>query len=214
MDVQAAVLDWAFRQPGATSLMLLVGGLLYSLQGFRFLRLLIPLACGAGGYVLGLIGATIAGLPAQPVGLVAGAAAALLSVTSLVLGLQLAGALVLAMFGQYLAERFELRGVGMLAAVGFMAVAGVALRWVCFHQMPIIVTTLLGAMLLTVAFVAATAQVVPALTMTFVQWCNTMALVGPTFLLMLIVLGYSVQTAAQQGDIVSGGARANFIEGS
>ena len=51
-DFQGLIFRSAARWSEATSLVLLGSGLLYTLQGFRFARFLLPLTCAGGGLVV------------------------------------------------------------------------------------------------------------------------------------------------------------------
>ena len=72
-------------------------------------------------------------------------------------------------------------------------------------MLPIVVTILQGAGLLVVGFVGVTCELVPSLGLTFVEWADRLPLMVPVLMVMLCVLGYSVQYNAFNGDISSGG---------
>ena len=62
-DFQGLIFRSASHWPEATSLVVLGIGLLYTLQGFRFARFLLPITCAGGGLVLGAVVASMLELP-------------------------------------------------------------------------------------------------------------------------------------------------------
>ena len=94
-------------------------------------------------------------------------------------------------------------GIVCLAGAGFAG--GFSLMWVCRRTLPILATIVPGAGLLVVGFVGITSAAAPSLGLTFQDWAARIHLFVPGLMLMLCVLGYSVQANALQGDMESGG---------
>lgn len=214
-DLQDLIFSWAMRQQGSAAIALLMVGLLFTLQGFRFAGMLLPVTCSCGGFLVGSVGAALLNFDEPTVA--AGVGAGIFGLAALVsfrAGLIIASMFSFAILGQFVAERVDAAPMTMLVTSGIFAAVGVCLRWICLRPLPIIVTSVLGALILTVGFVAGAAQVAPSLAGTFVHYAGKWSVVTPLFLLMLFVLGYSVQANAQQGDITSGGARDNYHEGA
>jgi len=213
LDMQGLILNWALRQPGTAALSLLMVGLLFTLQGFRFAGMLLPVTCAIGGFAIGTVGAVMLQFD-EPI-MAAAVCAGMFGLSALMnfrIGLMIASMFAFAILGQFFCERLGAHPSTMLTATAIFGVIGLCMRWVCLRPLPIIVTSILGALVLTVGFVAGAAQIAPALAGTFVYYAERWSLVTPLFLLMLFVLGYSVQANAQQGDITSGGARDNYHE--
>ncbi|MBI5863462.1 MAG: hypothetical protein HZB38_02910 [Planctomycetes bacterium] len=206
-DYQNLAFYWAGGQSAATALVIFALGLLFSLQGFRFARPLFALTAGAGGFVIGALLARAAGVPAFPV---AAGAAGILGCLGLVrfrLGVMISSTFVFATLVQYLVARFSQSSTNLLIALVFGAALGMSLRWVCLRSLPIILTVIQGAGLLVLGFVGVTGNLAPSLASTFCEWSRTIPLMIPVLLVMLFVLGYSVQANQAQGDLTSGGSR-------
>ncbi|MFQ5804898.1 MAG: hypothetical protein ACE5I3_00445 [Phycisphaerae bacterium] len=204
-DFQGLIFRAALRWPEAMSLVVFGAGLLYMLQGFRFARFLIALSCAGGGLALGGILAKLAGLSI----ISAFPAAAVLGIVGLVrfrLGLALASAFTLGALAPYLAVQLGLRHtiVLIVAVLGFAI--GYTMIWVCRRSLPILVTIVPGAGLLVTGFVGITCALAPSLGLTFLDWATSIPLMVPGLMLMLCILGYSVQANALQGDMETGGS--------
>ncbi len=203
-NVQGLIFQAASQWEDSTGLIVLGLGLLYLLQGFRFARFLVPLTCGAGGFLAGRLVCELANLPpivALAAAVVAGGVAAMRYRN----GLAFASGLVFGMLALYLTQQLGYAGDAppLLGLAGF--VLGIALIWVCPRILPIVVTMTAGAGLTIVAFVAVTSSLAPSLGLTFQDWAASYGLLVPGFILMLCTLGYSVQANARQGDMETGG---------
>ena len=203
-DLQGLIFRSASHWPGATALVVLSVGLLYTLQGFRFARFLLAVSCAGGGFALGTILAALLNLPPiVPIITAAGLGAGALARSRL--AVPLASAFTLAALAQYLAAQLHQSPTVVWIAGGLGLPAGFSLKWVCRRTLPILVTIVQGAGLLVLGFVGITNAVVPSLGETFVDCAARYALLVPGLMLILCVLGYSVQANALQGDIESGG---------
>jgi hypothetical protein len=204
-DFQSLIFRFASHWSAATSLVVLGVGLLYTLQGFRYARLLTAVSCAGGGLVVGGI---VVGLAKLPLPLAFGIAASLGLVALLRFraGLALTSAFATGALAQYLVAQIGLDPIITLIAAGTGFPAGLSLIWVCRRSLPILVTIVQGAGLLVVGFVGITNAVAPSLGQTFLEWAADIPLMVPGFMLMLCVLGYSVQANAQQGSIETGGS--------
>jgi hypothetical protein len=203
-DFQSLIFRSAGQWSAVTSLVVVAIGLLYTLQGFRFARFLLPLACAGGGLALGAILAAVADLPVS----VAGVVAAVLLIVTLLrfrVALMLSSALTFGAAGQYLAVQLGMRPQVSLIIAGIGLAVGFGLVYVCRRTLPIIVTIIQGAGLLVVGFVGLSTGLVPSLGVTFADWSGRLPLMVPVLLMMLCTLGYTVQVNAYQGDIESGG---------
>lgn len=203
-DIQGLIFQDASDWSAATALVVLGIGLLYLLQGFRFARFLIPVSCAGGGLALGGILAGLVGLPAS-VPLSVAAVLGILALFWYRRGLTLASGFTLGALGLYLASQVGLPPNIMLVIGGGGFVAGLAAIWICGRTLPILVTVVQGAGLLVVGFVGLTTALAPSLGVTFVEWATQIRVMVPALMVMLCVLGYSVQANAFQGDIESGG---------
>jgi hypothetical protein len=203
-DFQSLIFRSASHWSAATALAVLAIGLFYTLQGFRFARFLVVVSCTGGGVVVGGILVAVAGLP-LPVAFGVAASLGLLALLRFQIGLALASALTGGALAQYLAAQLGLEPTITLVAAGIGLPVGYSLTWVYRRTLPILVTIVQGAGLLIVGFVGVTNAVAPSLGATFVEWAASIPLMVPGFVLMLCVLGYSVQANAQQGDVETGG---------
>lgn len=205
--MQAALFSWASNQSLSIGLTLLGVGLLMALQGFRFSRILLAVICGAGGFVSGDV---VGGVLGEGGLLIGGTAALIFGGIALArprIGLALASLFTFGALAQWLSFR-----LGIPANIaGFSMVLGGALGfsmfWLCRRTLPLIVTTLQGAGLLVVGFVATTSSLMPNLGETFVDWSSDVPLTVPVLMVMLCITGISVQANGQQGDMQTGSGR-------
>jgi hypothetical protein len=203
-DYQSLIFRSASHWSEATSLVVLATGLLCTLQGFRFARFLIPIACLGGGLVAGALAVALLGLPPL-VALISAAAFGIAGIARYRIGLTFASAFTFAALAQYLAVQCGMKPNMSLFAAGVGLIGGFALVWACRRVLPIFVTILQGGGLLVVGFVGITSALVPTLGLTFVEWSERIPLMVPALILMLCILGYSVQANAVQGDMETGG---------
>ncbi len=69
--------------------------------------------------------------------------------------------------------------------------------------MTVVLTTLQGTVLMIIGFVGAAGELVPSVGSTFREWADAQSLMVPFLVLMLFVTGYSYQSSAQRGCIIS-----------
>lgn len=206
-DIQESLFRWAGAQGQGTAVVIVALGLLCALQGFRFARFLFAITCGAAGFFAGGAVAAAIGAPAPPAALLCGAVLGGIGMYRFAIGACMSSMFVFALVAGNLAARFTADPNSILFGMGVGALFGLSLRWVSVRAMPIIVTTVAGAGLLIVGFVGLTGSLAPSLAQTFVDWSQTIPLLTPAMMVMLFVLGYSVQANAQQGDIQTGGSQ-------
>ncbi len=203
-DAQGLIFREAAGLAPASGLALLGLGLLALLQGFRFGRFLIPAICAAGGSVVGVAIADALAAP-RVLGLVPGLGLLALGLVRYRKGVSACSGLVAGALFFYLAQQVGLGRDATLIVAGAAAALGVALIWVCPRALPILITVAVGSGLLVAAFVALTSVMAPTLGDTFQAWACDHPLLVPMFMVMLWVLGYSVQANARQGDMQTGG---------
>lgn len=204
-DIQGLIFQKAADLSETTTLVVFAMGLLCTLQGFRFARFIIALICAVWGWIAGGVVASIVGLPVA-FGSVVAVALCALALMRFRAGLAIASAFTGGALAWHMAAQFGLRldSLPIVAAIGLAA--GFSLLWVCPRYLPILTTTVNGAWLLIAAFVGLTSGLAPSLGATFCDWAASYPLMTPAFMLMLFVLGYSVQANARQGDMETGGA--------
>ena len=194
-----------------SALIVLAVGLLYTLQGFRFGRLLMCVTAAGGCAMLGAIVAAIVQAPVWFGATVAGVIGLAIALSHFRTALVMSAIVVGAATCQLLTARFTSAADTLLIATGVGAVGGGCLQWVCLRSLPVMLTAIQGAFLLIVGFVGLMSSIAPGLASTFVSWSNSIPLMTPVMMTMLYVLGYSVQANAQQGDMRSGGSRDSTL---
>ena len=204
-DLQSLIFRYAAHWSEMTSLTILAIGLLFSLQGFRFARFLLPAVCGAGGFLIGVVVAGIAGLPAVAAVLFAGGFG-LGSLFYFRFGLIASSAISFGVLMQYLGYQCGARS-NMSLLIGLVGVAfGIAMFWLYRRQLAMLVTILVGSGLLVTSFVGLATALEPSLGGTFIDWADRLPFMIPVLLIMLWTLGYSVQANARQGEMQAGGS--------
>ena len=203
-DFQSLIFRSVTHWHEATSLAVVGIGLLCILQGFRFARFLLPLACAGGGLVIGAILVAFTDLPVAAA-IIPGAVLGFVGFLQYRIALKLASGFTFGAAAQYLAIQLGLSPDASLIMGGIGLAAGFSMAWFCRRSLPFLVTIVLGAALLVVGFVGLSTALVPSLGLTFVDWSGRIPLMVPGLMIMLSVLGYSVQVNAYQGDVESGG---------
>lgn len=198
------MLRWAAAQPALTGVVILGLGAVYAFFGFRMFRPLLGLTCFGLGWLVGMTGATAAGLPAGWLGLLGAITLGGVSVRWPKPALSLASAATWGILAYYLAGQCGLPSPGPLTSAGVAGALGVLFVCLNYRTMTVIVMTLQGVILLLVGFVAISTRVLPELGNTFRLWANSETFVVPVFLIMLFAAAYSYQAMHQQGDIRTG----------
>jgi len=204
-DFQRLIFQSASHWSAASGLVLLLVGLLYLLQGFRFARFLLAVSCAGGGFLLGGLLAGLTGLT-PIIALIGAGGLGALALARQRVGLGMASTFTFGALAQYLAVQLGMRHDMVVVAAAVGAAAGLSLVWICHRPLPAVLTIVQGSVLLIVGFVGLTSALAPSLGLTFVDWAAHIPLMVPTLMVMLSVLGYSVQANAQQGDMEAGGA--------
>jgi hypothetical protein len=204
MDYQNLVFRWAALQAAATGAAIFALGLLSAFLGFRFARFLLAVSTAGVAGVAGWNLAEALELPTALPALVLAAGALAAALRYQRVGVVTSAGATFAALGYYLATQTGLhlsaRWACALVAGGF----GVTLAWLNKRSMPLVVTTVQGAVLMVVGFVGLSNALLPSLGVTFRQWSAESALLVPVLLSMLCVTAYSYQANMQQGDIRTG----------
>lgn len=204
MHLQKLVFDWAASQSAITGVAILGAGLVYGLFGLRGIRFLLPLPSAGLGCLIGWLAASFGNLPAVPC-LGSGALLGLLlgvawpRVATIIIG----GATWAALVG-YLTNRFGAPDEITLGAMVLLGIGGLVLTAVSRAAMTVLFTTLLGAGLVVVGFVALASDAIPSLGHTFRSMANGHAVLVPILLGMVSVTAYSYQASARRGDLFTG----------
>jgi hypothetical protein len=207
VEYQKLIFDWAAAQPAATGAAIFAAGLLYGFCGFRMIRpLLVVPAAAAAAWLGDLLTVFVDVSPPMATGLgaVVGGAAAVLAphVTVVVIS-----GFTWAVLGGYLSWQFGLSDTTCLVVVGVAGLAGTVLTMLSRQAMTVLLTTLQGAVLMLLGFVATSSAAMPALGSTFRNLACEQSVVVPVLLAMLTVTAFSYQATARQGDICTGMSR-------
>jgi len=199
-DYQALIFRWAESQPPAAGFVLFLFGVCLTLQGFRFARYLIPMAAGA----IALAVATAF------FDVVVGFAIAVLIATCGAawprFGLLVGSVITFAALAFYLAMQVGLPPTGTMAMGGVGALAGAVAPRFYPRTLPLIISSLHGGALIVLGLISFGDSYMPGMISTFVVWSNRNAFMAPAALLLLVVMGMSVQLKGRQGDIETGGS--------
>lgn len=203
-DLQDMAFDWAVTQPALMGALLFGLGLLYGFQGFRFFRFLLVVTCG----LLGAIGGGLLGdtgfAPTNVLALGMGVAGLILGSFWPRAAVYVACAMTWGLFGGYLAQQMG-AGPMVVRAFGLVALGlGALFVRLCYRAMQVILTTLQGAALLVLGFVALSNTLVPSIGNTFRAWADSSSCLTPIMLAMAFVTAYSYQSIQHRGDIRSG----------
>ncbi len=203
-DFQGIIFRWAAHQSELTAVSILAVGLLYALQGFRFARLLLAGSACAAGFLIGSLVAALVGAPGFIGGAPLGLCMGILALGKVRFGVFVSSAFTFAALAHYLGVRFHLPSEStlLLAAAGLLV--GCSLYWICRRPLPIVLTTIQGAVFLVIGFVALASSLTPTLAETFLSWSSDLPVMVPMLMLMLVITGFSVQANAQQGDMETG----------
>lgn len=204
-DIQTFVFRWALAQPEATSLVIFALGILFGLQGFRFARVLLAMTCAAGGFFVGTVVAALTQTPGFLLASLLAGGLGALAVWKYHIGIGVGSMVTFAAVGHYLVTRFGVLPSTVLLTWLVGAAFGLSLFYLYKRQTPIVVTTVQGAALMIVGFLGLASRVAPSLAETFVSASTDYPIMVPILAIMLIVLGYSVQASAHQGDVTTGG---------
>ncbi len=204
VDVQRMVFDWAAMQPAAAGLALFGGGLVSGFMGYRLQRVLLGAVNVGVGCLLGWLVAKHFGYPVLLSALGGGALLGFIAVVSGRAALILAGGMLFSGLAGYLGLQLHLPELGVFVALGVGLLAGLGQAALCPRSMGVVLTTLVGAVLLVVGFVSLTAALIPSLGSTFRVWASSWSLVIPVLMGMLVVMCWSIQATAQQGDLRTG----------
>lgn len=209
-DFQAILFRAALHWDPLTALVVAGIGLLAILQGFRFAKFILVVACGGGGFFIGsLLGAILDSDPLI-IGGAAGLGCAALPLWKVRVGAVLASTLTFTVLAHYLGFQFGLRNENLLITTAVGTVTGFCMLWICPRTLLIMLTVLQGGPAVVLGFIGLAAEANPALATTVVGSANAYSFLIPVLLIMLAVMGYSVQLNSRQGNIASGGSAADL----
>lgn len=206
LDVQDSLFRWAAAQPAATGLVLFGTGLVFGFFGFRMFSLLLSVSLAALGALAGLLAGDAAGLPVDMTAVTGALVGGLVAVSWRPGATALACGATWGLLGAYLLIQFGFKGWPVPTALLVCGGLGALFALLCPRTMQVVLTTLQGATLLVVGFVAVSSQMLPSVGGTFRAWADDWSLLVPGLLAMVAITAYSYQAMNQQGDIRSGTA--------
>lgn len=204
-DIQDQLFTWARHWSEVTAAVVFLIGMLCVLQGYRFARIVLALSCGVFGLALGLALASAAKFPPMA-GWLSALVLAGLAFRSLKTGVFISSVFTFALLGHWLAMRFGINRDLLIYFLPIGAVIGIAMYYACRYTMPILLTTLVGSWLALCGFIGLMFAFLPSLGKTFIEWSGSIGLMTPIFIVMLCVIGVSIQTNDRQGSIEAGGS--------
>lgn len=207
-NYQGVLFNWAQAQGGMTALVLIGLGVTYLFMGFRFARFLMGVSAAALAYGSALLVAPPADGAPELLPLGVGAVAGLIALTRTRPATILVSIASCAALGFYLPSQLGLPLMICLPGMAVGAILGLSLHWLAKNELSVMLTTLHGAVLLVVGFVAMTHAALPSMSATFVTWSDRYGLIVPGMMTMLIVTGYAFQANARQGDMETGQGRS------
>lgn len=204
MLYQKLLFDWAAHQPALTGAALLAAGLLYGFCGFRMIRLLLVLPAAGIAALFAMLYASLHEL-SMPVaggfGAIVGGAAAVLAPQCTVVVIS---GVTWAALGGYLSTQIDLNVFAATIVTSLAGAAGTVLTLVSRQAMTVLLTTVQGAALMVLGFVATSSALLPSLGDTFRSLAYQQSLIVPIMLAMLVAMAFSYQASARQGDIFTG----------
>lgn len=210
-DIQSIAFRWIGQQSLIAALVVAGTGLMFNLYGFRFGRFLMGLTAGAGGFVVGAIFGAVGGMPVEAVGGAFGLVFLAIGLWRYRVGIFISSVFVGAASANLLVSRFTGLPDSLAIATLMGGIAGGCLQWVCLKSLPIMITCVEGGFIMIVGFVGLAYWFAPSLAATYVNWSDSVPFMTPVMMIMLYVLGYSVQANAQQGDMRAGGSKQSHI---
>lgn len=207
-SLQQTAFQWVTRESGEIGACLLALGIVYAFWGFRMYRPLLSLASILVG---GLTGLLLTPFASQYVNLSPLVTGGVIGSGILALSLATPRAAATAVMagtwgglGWYLAQQVGLPPL-WYGIVGSLAAAlGAMFTLVCARSTPMVLTTLVGAVMIVVGLVGAASAYVPTFGHTFRDMAAQYGLLVPIFLSMFAVMAFSVQANQRQGDMRSG----------
>ena len=184
-------------------MVVLATGLLYAFHGFRAFRFLLGLSAGILGWLIGYIIGALFDVPTGIMEVSLGALFAALSATRERTAVLIICGGTWALMGHYLSIQLGLPGYVPLAVFLLAGMFGALFAHLSYRPMTVVLTTLQGTVLMIIGFVGAAGELVPSVGSTFREWADAQSLMVPFLVLMLFVTGYSYQSSAQRGCIIS-----------
>ena len=207
MGANEILLRWAGEQSAIAGLIMLVGGLFLLMQGFRFGKFVLMLGSAAVGYGLGGVLGAVFGLPPALASIGSAALLGLLAVSHYRFGLGVVSiatfAAALFLFCDQLNAGRSGCMLGLLIGAGF----GFTLLWVMVGSLTALVTSINGASLAVLGFVAMSSTILPGMGKAFVESAIELPLLIPALIAVVTITGFTYQSNALQGSIVTGTLR-------
>lgn len=208
MDFQGQVFNWAAGQGEANSFVLLMIGVCFLFQGYRFSRALIALSCVLFGFCAGgVLGDGFGYAPAFS-GLMLGLTLGVAALIWVSAGVMTSAVCTGAVLGAYLTYQTGLTPFFIMLGCAVGGSLGMAAAWLHPRTIPMVLTVVQGAAVLIVGFVGMASAVLPGMGATFVSWSSSWAFLVPAMMTMLCVTGIAFQANARQGDIETGAGTA------
>lgn len=207
-DYQTQLLTWAAGQSQSAAIILFVVGTAYTLQGFRFARLMIAIVLGIVGFAFGRAWADANGANAELFSLVSAVVTGALALASVRTGLLMGSVITFGLAMQFLGMQFGLPPTGLLVLFGFGAIVGALVYFLHPRVLPRLLTTMQGSVMMLLGFVGGAGSFLPRLAETMIDTAAGMPFAVPMLLGMLCVMGYCYQTNLEEGDIQTGSGRS------
>jgi hypothetical protein len=206
-DYQTQLLTWAAGQPQSAAMILFVVGTAYTLQGFRFARIMIAIVLGVVGYAFGRGWTAANGMEEILLPLIFAAVPGALALLAFRLGLLMASLTTFALAVQFIGMQLGLAPIGLLVCLGFGAIVGALAYFLHRRVLPRLLTTMQGSVMMLLGFVGSAGSLLPRLADTMISTAADMPFAVPMLLGMLCVMGYCYQANLEDGDIQTGSGR-------
>lgn len=206
-DYQTQLLTWAANQSQSAAIIMFAVGTVYTLQGFRFARLMIAIVLGIIGFAFGRAWADANGANPEVFSLISAAVMGALALASVCSGLLIGSVITFGLAMQFLGMQFGLPPTGLLVLFCFGAVVGALIYFLHARVLPRLLTTMQGSVMMLLGFVGAAGSFLPRLADTMIDTAAGMPFAVPMLLGMLCVMGYCYQTNLEDGDIQTGSSR-------
>lgn len=203
-DYQTLILKWAASQSELTGAVLFIIGIVCAFQGQRMARGLLAAACGGLGWLVGQVLIPLVPLPAFFTCLGTAALVAVVAAIWPHVGTITASLSTFGLIGFYAGLQFDMRPDHTLIMAAIGGLLGVLFVWANYRLMPMVVTTLQGAVLMLLGFICVTDALLPSLSSSFVYFAHEQGLIVPIVVGMLFAAGYAFQTSISRGTIETG----------
>ena len=208
MGANQILLNWAGEQSAIAGLIMLAGGAFLLLQGFRFAKFALMLGSAAVGYGLGGVLGAMFGLPPALASVGAAARLGLAAVRAYRFGLAVMSISTFAVALFLFCDQLDAGRAGCMLGLMIGAGFGFTLLWVMVGSLTALVTAINGASLAVLGFVALSSTILPGMGRTFVDTAIELPLMIPALIAVVTVTGFTYQSNALQGSIITGSLRS------